>query len=265
MSARLGVACFGRLYCRYMPGRWLVPFSRVDVTGVGPTHVHAAFSRWFDATDGEHTADLKPYTVSPVLDLGDRCAVEVSVLSDEAEFHLRRNATVGTVVRLGRQSATITSSPGLLARSSWAELAGCTNDRDWVVRFESPASFRQGNRTTPWPAPVSLLRGLGLRWERWSGLPPRGLRPQVTGLIWVSDLQGASDVVTVGRGARKTHFSGFVGWVRYRCDDPAVAAEVGPLFHLAEYAGVGSATTKGLGRAWLEPTGQTPVRSAARA
>jgi CRISPR-associated endoribonuclease Cas6 len=66
--------------------------------------------------------------------------------------------------------------------------------------------------------------------------------------VWVSDLAGASEVTRV----EGVLYSGFVGRVRYRCDDPDVARIVDPLFRLAPFAGVGSKTAWGLGAARLE-------------
>lgn len=237
-----------------MPSRWLVPLVDVDVDRVELTHVHAAISSWFDDTTVAHNADLKPYSISPLRRLGRGCGVEIGLLTDDAEWRLRRSAVPGMEVRFGRQFTTVAGEPLLLRREQWADLADRTADRAWTVRFDTPASFRQGGRTSPWPAPAALLRGLGQRWERWSGLSPRDVSPQVTNAVWVTDLEGASDVVALGRGERQVHYSGFVGRIRYQCDDDDAAAAVGPLFALADFTGVGSATAKGLGVARLEPT-----------
>ncbi|NCD18595.1 MAG: CRISPR system precrRNA processing endoribonuclease RAMP protein Cas6 [Actinobacteria bacterium] len=239
-----------------MPSRWVVPLDRVDVSRVELVHLHAAISGWLDGAAVAHDADLKPYSISPVRRLGRGCAVEVGLLDAESEWYFRVHAVPGTELRFGRQFTTVTAPPVLLLDRGWEELANFTTDRAWTVHFETPASFRQGERTSPWPAPESLLRGLGQRWARWSGLGARDLSPQVTRAIWVSDLDGASDVVVLGRGDRRVHYSGFVGRVRYQCDDADAAAEVGPLFALADFAGVGAATTKGLGVTRLEPTWQ---------
>lgn len=243
-----------------MPSRWLVPLTPVDLHRMELAHVHAAISGWFDTTSDDHTAELKPYSISPVRRLGRGCGIEIGLLTAQAEGRLRRTAVPGAEVRFGRQFATVSAPPVLLLDQDWDDLAELTTDRAWTIRFETPASFRQGERTSPWPAPESLLRGLGQRWERWSGLPSRDLSPWVTRSIWVSDLDGASDVVALGRHDRRVHYSGFVGRIRYQCDDGDAAAEVGPLFALADFAGVGAATAKGLGVARLEPTWQPRER-----
>lgn len=247
-----------------MPSRWLVEFTKLDPTSVELAHVHAAISRWFDATEGEHVFDLKPYSLSPLRPYGSGCAVEVGALTDDAAQRLRRAAAPGVRVRFGGQTVAVTRAPTPMAHATWEDLAVQTTQRAWVLRFETPASFRQGGRTSPWPAPSSVLRGLALRWERFGGLDHPPLTPRAVAAVWVSDLDGASEVVPIGRGERRVHFSGFVGRIRYECDDDDAAALVGPLLALAPYAGTGSATSKGLGVTRLEPTWQPAERPAAR-
>ena len=55
--------------------------------------------------------------------------------------------------------------------------------------------------------------------------------------------------------------SGFVGRIRYVCEDPSTAGTVDTLVRFAEYAGIGSYTPRGLGVVRLEPTWAPSLRT----
>lgn len=235
-----------------MPARWVIRLSGPEPRDVNLAHLHAVVSTWLDATDEEHSYGVKPYSVSAPRSEGDLLAVEIGTLTDDAESRLLSQLRPGSGVRFGRHRAVVVAAPEPVSGSPWSHLAALIDARAWVVRFATPTSFRQGRRTSPWPAPPALIRGLALKWERWSGIPLPALAPHDVEQVWVTDVDGASHVLRIGPSV----FSGFVGRVRYQCDDARVAAEVGPLFALAPFAGVGSATTKGLGTVRLERTWQ---------
>lgn len=176
---------------------------------------------------------------------------EVGVLTHRAEQSLLEHARKGQSLRLGWQTGQVAAPPLLLRRATWAELAARSSQHAWVLRFATPASFRRGQRSSPWPAPASVLRGLAQRWAVETG-EDRTPTHQQADAVWVTDIDGANDVVRISG----TLYSGFVGRIRYQCDDDEAAALVSPLFGLAPYAGVGSATTKGLGTTVVEPTWQ---------
>ena len=68
-----------------MPSRWWVPIPGLDPHFVRLEHLHAAVTRWFDSSAGEHHANGKPYAVSP-LRPGDAggVGVEIGILTDHA-------------------------------------------------------------------------------------------------------------------------------------------------------------------------------------
>src|SRR5215472_16823842 len=99
-------------------------------------------------------------------------------------------------------SYEITDSARLAEQESWHSLRRWPGTRAWQVRFLTPACFRRGNRTSPWPAPDSFARGLA---ERWRQLHPDTAPPAPgpgAGPVWVSDIEGHSKVTTLTRNVR---------------------------------------------------------------
>lgn len=242
-----------------MPSRWWVPVTGVRPDLVKLDFVHAAVSAWFDLSPGEHTAREKPYAVSPPASEGQIVGLEVGVLTSEMEKRLLDHAVAGERIRLGNQFGTV-GRPRRIAEQSWQKLAGCIHDRTWELAFATPTTFRRRDRSSPLPAPVTVLRGLSVSWSTWSDVGPRALARADADQVWVSELDLRSHEVSVSG----LTVQAALGRVRYRCDDPRVAAQVGPLFRLAPYSGVGALRSKGFGVTRLttsaRATGRRPER-----
>jgi hypothetical protein len=108
--------------------------------------------------------------------------------------------------------------------------------------------------------------------ERWHHVDPATAPPLPTpgaGPVWVSDIEGHSEVQILARRARRDGqpkmeeevVSGFVGRMRYVCDrgTDAEAADFDALVAFALFAGIGSHTTYGFGVVAPEPTWQPPT------
>jgi hypothetical protein len=164
----------------------------------------------------------------------------------------------------------------LVERASWQELRGWSGTRAWQMRFVSPACARRRNRVAPLLDPDSLALGLA---ERWRLLDPATASdlPWLPGAgpVWVSDLDGHTEVQVLSRTARRDGrtvrreevISGFVGRVRYVCDHgtDAEAAAFDALLAFAAFAGAGSHTAYGFGVVTPESTWQPPtVRTGSR-
>lgn len=232
-----------------MPTRWWIPLEGARPEQVKLEHVHAAVSRWFDRTAEHHAAGVKPYAISP-LARGEDGGVgfEVSTLTAAAERLLDIATAPPATVRLGSDQAVV-GRPYRVVNESWESLATPGGHDTWELEFITPVTFRRGNRASPLPVAGAVLRGLVTSWNALSGLPERNLTRQHSDDVWVSDIQGASQRMTLS-GLR---LSGFAGRVVYRCDVPDTRDLVDALFRLAPYAGVGSAKAKGLGVTRLHP------------
>jgi CRISPR-associated endoribonuclease Cas6 len=156
----------------------------------------------------------------------------------------------------------VAGPPVLRSVLPWVELEASPTVRAWQLEFVTPTTFRNGQRTSPWPAPSSVLTGLAVRWSglRGSGAPV--LTHGVSSSVWVSDVEGRSEALEL----KQTVVSGFVGRIRYVCDgSDDEAAVVSALFAFAGYAGIGSHTAFGLGAVRLARTWQPRRAPAVRA
>lgn len=257
-----------------MPSTWQIPLTGAAGAGVPLTAPLAVVSGWLDArSDGSqtgsepgltpdakdarsrHDAQARPWSVTPPQAVGrQRTVLEVRLLDDGLRDRLARVVVPGARVRLGSQHFTVADTASQVAAVGWEELARWSGERAWQVRFASPTTFRRGNRTSPWPDPVSVIRGLRARWD---GLG-HGPAPEPTrGSVWVSDVDGRSDAVAM----RGTVVTGFIGRLRYVCDGSAEdAAAFAALMAFGRFAGVGSHTTAGFGCIIPEPTPQPRAR-----
>lgn len=244
-----------------MPTRWFVPVVQVDPRRVRVEYIHAAFSRWFDRDLAEHTANTKPYAVSPLTAQHGPIGVEIATLTDHTEGQLRAASGPGRQVRLGNQTRDV-GVPRRLFGARWEELDRPPYESRWTLHLLTPATFRSGDRASPLPTVATILSGLARSWNLWSGLPPRDLGPQQFGAVWVSDLDLRSEVVPLTIRAQsgdshRVHVSGSLGSITLRCDDDEIRRTVAPLLRLAPYTGIGSMRAKGFGVVRLR-TG-TPV------
>lgn len=234
-----------------MPSRWWVPLPGVKPEYVKLHHVHAAVSAWFDRNEAEHRSGTKPYALSPLGGEPGDIGLEVATLTDEATRRLVESTREGRQIRLGNQIRELHGAR-LLHSESWEALAARHDEREWRLEFATPTTFRSGDRSSPLPHPVTILRTLGRTWDAWSPIPRLTSEPPWTS-VWVSDLDLQSQVLEIATQARSSDaqipvtVSGCVGTLTMRCDDPPIAAAAGPLLTLAAYAGVGSMTRKGLG------------------
>ena len=233
-----------------MPSRWLITLDGPASSQIPVEAPHAVVSGWLDI---DHKAPVKPYSLAPPRSVGGFTALEVRLLDDGLASRLLGGAPSGGRVRLGRHWFTVIAAAALQVRTPWTDLHRRPPSRAWEVSYLSPTTFRRRTRTSPWPAPDSVLTSLASRWRAVSPATAPKVNQATARSLWVSDLDGRSETLQL----RETIVSGFVGRVRYVCDGSRVeAAAVDALFAFAEYAGVGSHTAFGLGTATVTPTWQ---------
>jgi hypothetical protein len=204
---------------------------------------------------------------------GDRTAdlaLQVRLLDDSLAGKLQAATSPDTrqPVRLGADYYQLTQPARLLDEGSWDALRRWPFARAWQIRFLTPACFRRGSRTSPWPAPETIARGLTGRWKLLHPDTAPKPPPPGAGPVWVSDIDGRSEATTLTRNVRRgaswrledETISGFTGRIRYVCDQGTddEAATFNSLIAFAHFAGVGSHTTYGFGAIASEPTWQPP-------
>ena len=269
-----------------MPSRWEVALAGPADGGVPLAAPHAVVSRWLDdhgpglrdpeAGRSGHADQAKKWAFGPLRALtGGRAGIvmQIRLLDDTLGDRLKASTAPGTAVRLGSRHYRVREPARLVEQATWADLRALPARRAWQVRFASPACVRRRNRAAPLLNPDALALGLA---ERWRLLDP-STAPALSwlpapGPVWVSDLDGRTDVQIVARSVRQGGsqarreevISGFVGRVRYVCDHgtDAEAAAFGALLAFASFAGAGSHTAYGFGVVIPEPTWQPPTTQA---
>lgn len=171
-------------------------------------------------------------------------------------------ATSRPTIRLGAVHLAITDVLGAPGSHPWVgyttldelRVQADTPDR-WVLEFASPTAIRWGNadndarRVELFPQPRMAIAGLRTRWDRLTGetwgreFEEWVERNVVVGRIWQWGTQAFP--------YRQQTYIGGLGKLEYRLLDksqPANAAHLNRLLHLAFYAGIGYKTTHGLGQ-----------------
>lgn len=269
--------------------RWELLLAGPANAAIPLTAPHAVVSSWLDdpparqaigAADSQsarsgHDDQTRKWACGPLHALQQPghgrplIALQVRLFDKGLATRLATAATAGAHVRLGTHDFDLIQPPDLIERVSWQDLRRWAGTRAWQVRFVTPASFRRGNRTSPWPAPETLARGLTGRWRRLHPDTAPALHAPAPGTVWVSDIDGRSQAHTLSRTLRqgdRPHqrdevISGFTGRIRYVCDGgtDAEAATFDALMAFAAFAGVGSHTAYGFGVTQPEPTWQPPT------
>lgn len=241
-----------------MPDRFFVP---LDVAPpVSQAHLHGAITRWFDASREHpdaratsHWLNAKPYSISPLVQIGEAFGVQISTLTDEARgllFEASRRAIRlgGRVVRGG--------SPRPLASTTWAELADEPARSAWRIELLTPTLFRSGGRPNLTVGPPQILRAPTEAWQTWGAMPPPVLeRGQMSSIRVVS-----LEVTTHRLEFEKEKLPALVGTVSLECDDPGAAAVVSKLLALASFSGIGSYRQKGCGVVEVTPLARSGAR-----
>lgn len=226
-----------------MIARWVIPLGAVNPARVAPDHLHAVVCGW---VDDRHHQSPKPWAVSPLRVVDGVATAEVSTLSAGARDRLMSNVTPGRPVRLGSQLTEVLAPPQLMDAMSDSS----TPPGAWCVRFLTPTAFGSGARFSPWPDPRTVVRSCAIRYNAFVDGEPIDPASRLASSVWVSDIDGHSEVLSVER----LTVSGFLGRIRYVCNDRAFSATFDTLMRFAEFAGLGRYTTRGLGTVRLENT-----------
>jgi len=277
-----------------VPSRWEVPLEGPADAAIPLAAPLAVVSGWLDDQPGRPDADRRggprsghddqsrKWACGPLRAAGPPApgtpdavtTLVVRLLDDNLSDRLLAAAGPGRVVRLGAHHYQVAGPIRRTASASWQDLRRWSGARAWQVRFVTPSCLRRNGRTSPWLAPESVARSLA---ERWHGLDPATAPPlpgHGAGPVWISDVDGRSEVQFLTRRVRRGGrpqaeeevVSGFVGRLRYVCDrgTDAEAAGFDALMAFGLFAGVGSHTTSGLGVMVPEPTWQPPTVQVSR-
>jgi len=252
---------------------------RFQITGPTPrspyqhaTGLRAVVLRWIAAADPQRAEEMhdsslpKPYSLSPLqlpLASAEPLAFEVGVLDDRlVPLMLTGAEHRGPEVALGRDHFKLLSWQPV-AQTAWEELRyGQAGPRELEVRLLTPTAHHTGARvrkSVVLPSPELYFGGWLRRWNLYA--PPE-LRLDETLAEWVeeyvavAECSGHTEAVPLDAGRL---FVGFVGQVRFtflRARDvpEPVRAALATLAHMAEFAGTGVETMRGMGLTKLVET-----------
>lgn len=246
--------------------------ATLKLKGLGGEALHALFFRVLRQSGSKitqllHDADVKPFSLSPVLDGGKRhggstvveagraIVFRVGLLSDEllnavaAAFFvplaagdvlgLSGKPVVVSSIDIGSEFAGPTTFSRLLADSPKSDTL--------IMDFLTPTTFKSGGIQIVFPEPRLVFSSLLGRWNAFSDVPLSEEYTERFSAVMVASYDLQTELV---------HFSrykvvGFKGWVEYRlpadCETDFQRA-VHALARFAAYAGVGAKTTMGLGQ-----------------
>jgi CRISPR-associated endoribonuclease Cas6 len=228
-----------------MPSRWEILLAGPAGWAIPLTAPLAVVSKWLDdppatgaagrgSGGSEHNGQARKWAFAPMrvvrpaepASAGAILVLQVRLLDDNLADQLRAATSAGHRVRMGVHDYQISQPAHLVEQASWQSLRRWSGQRAWQIRFLTPTCFRRGSRTSPWPAPEPVARGLTDRWQRMHPdtappTPPPGIGP-----VWVSDIDGHSEVHTLTRNIRRANrrhqeeetISGFTGRFRYVCN-----------------------------------------------
>lgn len=228
---------------------WTVPIAPVDDRGVRPVHLHAVVAGMLDRS---HWAPSKAWALAPLAYDGGCQALQIVTMVDGAASLVEEAAVPGAPLRLGGQETVILVPPILEAEVSSEDLLALPHESAMVIDFVTPTTFRRRQRSMPLPEPVRLLNSLRSKWRLCFGDEGGEVvyRQLDSDEVWVTDIDGRNKVFKVSGMT----VSGFVGRIRYQCETDHAAKSFGALTAMATLTGVGSYTTRTLGRISRERT-----------
>lgn len=242
-----------------MPDRWMV-MLRADQARPGwspaPKQVHGLAVRLFEGADADHEAQDKPYSAGTPVESGEpglllwRPAwLRDSGGPDPARWERER-------VRLGSRFFTVEHATA--RHTSYAELGQAAPAGRVEMRFAAPTYFSRGDRWFPLPDPVLMYGRLAGRWNAHAPDPLRvgdAALKELTETVAISAHDITTRTVDLGRGGR-AGFTGTVTFVLAGRPGEDTRRLFAALSWFAAVAGVGAATTYGLGAVEVSADGR---------
>ncbi len=247
-----------------MPSLW-----RVTLSGVRPEHitfggVHNMVCMLLERPPGtaaspslpdeEHDVPFKGYSCTlPFATKAGTC-IDIGLLKDVLVAPLQDRGFPGQEITFGHRNAKVVSLD-CVENHTWPSIWQQCPQRAWGLEFFSPTAKRVGNGMfSPWIDPVTILRGVAIKVNKYAPVPLQGVDQELGKLIAVTDLSLTSEVFQL---REKVVGAGAMGGMRWQIIKPEKAAEVHRLIQLLPYTGAGVYTNWGLGTVRLASTHQS--------
>lgn len=230
--------------------------------------IHACVMHWFEVADREiataiHNSQNSPISLSGLIGhrrrrgtkAGDRFTIRIGLLDGSLIQPLLQGIETSDARSLELAEfpfavRNVYALPGThrLARSADYELLANLPaiDRDIVLNFLSPTSFKQQQTIQPFPLPELVFGSLQRRWNQFAPEPL-----QFPDVEWQGTI-AAYDLKTYALKMKSNSEIGAQGWVKYRFRDRHQLKIATVLSHFAFFAGVGRKTSLGMGQTMLD-------------
>lgn len=244
----------------YLLDTWMRVTRTLPMSG-GEQHraLNALFYHWLEAAEPSlakfvhDLAEPKPFTISTLQEDGEgHYRFSISLLEDNYASYILKGMEQEKTVRVGNEILEIEGAPQVTHCSYAALWADARREREIILQFDSPMSFRVNELDDPLPFPRRVFQSYLTKWNAFSGEP---LEPFATFLEWIEQS------VAVARFDLKTELLRFdahvqigaVGRVQYRVAKGALGDEsllkgLNVLADFAGFCGTGRKTTQGMGQ-----------------
>ncbi|MFT4124891.1 MAG: CRISPR system precrRNA processing endoribonuclease RAMP protein Cas6 [Gordonia sp. (in: high G+C Gram-positive bacteria)] len=231
---------------------WLIPVGGIDPRKVKLSYLHAVVSGWMEDDLDDHRAERKQWSLTPITQVDGVAAIHVVTLTESAYTVMASAAPAGEI-RLGSQHGVVLGRPVVAGGVTVDDILDTPVERAHCVVFRTPTALRNKDCISPLLEPYRLV---GSAVKRWNSLVADSARQLEHGVapseIWVSDLDGRNEVMKV----HGITVSGFVGRMRFVCENDNAAQLFSRIWAFAEHAGIGAYTPHGLGCVAREDTWQ---------
>lgn len=251
-----------------MPITYRLRLQITDPSLVRFRHLRALVATWCErgVSDDEHHANTKSWTVSPLYPHGHDYALEVSLLTEDAERRLQASLALAasSTLRLGRAHARLLGPPngegGCSRPRAYGDLwADASTDPIVTLQFLTPVVFLTGKDQHPFPTAGLVFGHYRARWRAF------GTEPLSADLDFASmglrtlQYEGRSEAVRHGVRKGRTwsdrDYVGFLGSMSFEAPraTPRQRRWLHALATFADFCGTGANTTSGMGVTRYQP------------
>lgn len=242
-----------------MPTVIEIDTNAVEGASTTASMVHGIASSLFDAAEGQHTAQSKPWTAWPVQSRGDdRLTLRFTWLADDVPMPPAVTTAGASSLRFHRQEMPVQNLS--IKHVSYAHLAATpASATHWEIQFHSPTHFSRDGHVNCLADPFLVLSSLTQRWNFFAGVD-LAIDSTPAALARTIEIEGFDLQSEEWPGPKGQDRRGTVGGMLWRIahGDPAQRNHLTTLLTAAEYLGVGKETTYGFGVVTAQPNTDRP-------
>lgn len=217
--------------------------------------VHGIASSLFDAAEGQHAAQSKPWTAWPVQSRSDNhLTLRFTWLADDVPLPAAVTAAGASSLRFHRQDVPVQNLS--IKYISYAQVAAKpASAAHWKIQFHSPTHFSRDGHVNCLADPFLVLSSLSQRWNSFAGTE-LAIDSSPAALSRMIEIKGFDLRSEEWPGPKGQERRGTVGGMLWRIaqGDQTLRRHLATLLAAAEFLGVGKETTYGFGVVTAQPT-----------